>query len=73
MKVKPMGMLLMKLAGWVNRHQQDVITYLKDENKIVREKLGTKRILIRNSRSVPRRQPLLDLPLEPLGVLPYQL
>jgi len=26
MKVKPMGMLLMMLAGWVNRHQQDVIT-----------------------------------------------
>jgi len=25
MKVKPMGMLLMMLAGWINRHQQDVI------------------------------------------------
>jgi hypothetical protein len=25
MKVKPMGMLL--LAGWINRYQQDVITY----------------------------------------------
>ncbi len=24
MKVKPMGMLLMMLAGWINRHQQDV-------------------------------------------------
>ena len=33
MKVKPMGMLLMMLAGWINRHQQDVITYLKEENK----------------------------------------
>ncbi len=41
MKVRPMGMLLMMLAGWVNRHQQDVITYLKEENKILREKLGT--------------------------------
>jgi len=26
MKVKPMGMLLMMLAGWVNRQQQDVVT-----------------------------------------------
>jgi len=24
-KVKPMGMLLMMLAGWINRDQQDVI------------------------------------------------
>ena len=41
MKVKPMGMLLMMLAGWISRHQQDVITYPKEENKILREKLGT--------------------------------
>jgi hypothetical protein len=25
MRVKPMGMLLMLLAGWINRHRQDVI------------------------------------------------
>jgi len=25
MKVWPMGMLLMMLAGWINRHLQDVI------------------------------------------------
>jgi len=50
MKVKPMGMLLMMLAGWINRHQQDVITYLKEENKILREKLGTKRILLNDSQ-----------------------
>ncbi len=25
MKVKPMGMLLMMLAGWINRHHRDVI------------------------------------------------
>jgi len=46
MKAQPMGMLLMMLAGWLNRHQQDVIEYLKEENKILREKLGTKRILL---------------------------
>jgi hypothetical protein len=41
MKAKPMGMLLMMLGGWINRHQQDGIAYLKEENKILREKLGT--------------------------------
>ncbi len=29
MKVKPMGMLWMMLAGWVNRHQQDVIMKIR--------------------------------------------
>jgi len=33
-------------ACQANRHQQDVIEYLKEENKILREKLGTKRILL---------------------------
>jgi len=41
MKVKPMGMLLMMLAGWINWHQQDALTYLKEDNKILQEKLGT--------------------------------
>ena len=42
MTVKPMGMFLVMLAAWISQHQQDVITYLKEENKILREKLGTK-------------------------------
>jgi len=50
MKPQPMGMLLMMLAGWLNRHQQDVIEYLKEENKILREKLGTKRILLNDNQ-----------------------
>jgi len=29
MEVKPMGMLLMMLAGWINRYQQDVIVKSK--------------------------------------------
>jgi hypothetical protein len=41
MKVKPTGMLWMMPAGWLSRHQQDVIEYLEEENKILREKLGT--------------------------------
>ncbi len=44
MRIGPQTILLMMLAGWVNRHQQDVIEYLKTENKILREKSGRKRI-----------------------------
>jgi hypothetical protein len=32
--------LLVVLAGWITRHQQDVIEYLKEENRIQREMLG---------------------------------
>jgi putative transposase len=35
--------LLVALAGWINRHQQDVIEYLKEENRIQRELLGGRR------------------------------
>jgi hypothetical protein len=32
-------------AGWVNRSQQDVIEYLEEENRVVREQLGGRRLL----------------------------
>jgi putative transposase len=31
-------------AGWVNRQQQDLIDYLKEENKVLREQLGGRRL-----------------------------
>ena len=36
--------LLVVLAGWINRQQQDVITHLREENGILREHLKGKRI-----------------------------
>ena len=36
----------MDLAGWMNRQQQEVIEYLKEENCILREKLGPGRVLL---------------------------
>lgn len=38
----------MILAGWVNRAQQDVIDYLQEENRALREQLGGKRIRFTN-------------------------
>jgi len=52
MKTKPWTMLLVMMAGWMNRHQQDVIEYLKEENKILRQKLGNKRILLSDSQKM---------------------
>ena len=52
MQTKPYTMLLMMLAGWINRHQQDVIEYLKEENKILREKTGKKRIFLNDNQKI---------------------
>jgi hypothetical protein len=46
MRIKPLNILLVMLAGLLNRRQQEMIDYLKEENKILREKLGKKRILL---------------------------
>ena len=43
---KPLHIFAMALAGWMNRQQQDVIAYLEEENRILQEKLGHKRILM---------------------------
>ncbi len=42
--IQPWQLLLVSLAGWVNRHQQDVIAYIQEENRILRSKLKGKRI-----------------------------
>jgi len=44
--LQPWQLLLLVLAGWINRKQQNIIDYLKTENEVLREKLGKKRILL---------------------------
>jgi hypothetical protein len=50
MTIKPWTFFLVTLAGWMNRQQQQVIDYLRTENQILREKLGTKRVLLNESQ-----------------------
>jgi len=40
----------MTIAGWLNRKQQDVIEYLKEENRVLREQLGGRRIRFSNDQ-----------------------
>jgi hypothetical protein len=37
-------MLLLMFAGWVNRHQLDVIEYLQEENRVLKERMGGRRL-----------------------------
>src|SRR5205823_15098595 len=40
----PLRILLVALAGWVNRRQLEVIVYLRDENRVLKEHLGGRRL-----------------------------
>ena len=44
--LQPWQLLLLILAGWINRQQLQVIDYLRTENQILKEKLGKRRILL---------------------------
>jgi len=48
--LQPWQLLLLVLAGWVNRQQQDVIEYLLAENRVMRQKLGKRRILLNDEQ-----------------------
>jgi len=50
----PWQPLLLILAGWINHQEQDMIEYLRTENRVLREKLGNKRILLNDDQ---RRRP----------------
>ncbi len=50
--LQPWQLLLVILAGWVNRQPQEVIECLRTGNWVPREKLGKRRILLNGD---PRR------------------
>jgi hypothetical protein len=40
----PLPVLLVALAGWVNRHQQYVIEYLIEENRVLKDQVTGRRL-----------------------------
>jgi transposase InsO family protein len=40
----PLQFVLVALAGWVNQPQRDVIDYLQEENRVLREQIGARRL-----------------------------
>ena len=43
MHLNPWHILLLTTAGWMKREQRAVVEYLKEENRVLRELLGTER------------------------------
>jgi len=48
--LQPWQLYFVILAGWINRQQQEVIEYLRTENRVLREKFGKKRILLNDDQ-----------------------
>ncbi len=44
--------LLVALAGWINQQQRDVIDYLREENHVLREQLGPRRLRFTNDQRI---------------------
>ena len=40
MSVAPLQFLLLVFAGWVNRRQLEIVAFLQEENRVLREQLG---------------------------------
>ena len=45
--------LLVALAGWVNRHQLEVIAYMREENRVLKEQIGGRRLRFTDPVDVP--------------------
>jgi transposase InsO family protein len=40
----PFSFVVISIAGWMNQHQQRVIEYLMEENRVLREQIGNRRM-----------------------------
>jgi putative transposase len=43
-RLDPFRFLLISIAGWMNQRQQDAIEYLREENRVLRQQLGGRRL-----------------------------
>ena len=42
--LNPFRFVVIAIAGWMNQKQQYAIEYLREENRVLREQLGTRRL-----------------------------
>jgi len=41
--ISPLNFVILAVSGWLNRYQQRILDYLKEENRILKEQLGGRR------------------------------
>ena len=47
-------LLIVTVAGWINRHQQQVITYLKEENQVLKSQVPDGRVRLAGASELQR-------------------
>ncbi len=58
----PFKFVLVAVGGWMNQRQQQTIEYLREENRVLREQLGDRRVRFTDDQrpgSVPGSASLL--------------
>ena len=59
--LQPWQILVAALAGWMGRQQDAVIEYLREENRVLKQQLGKKRLrLTDDQRHDPALAPTTD-------------
>jgi len=58
----PLQILLLAFSGWTSRRQQEVIEYLVEENRVLREQIGDRRLQLtdRQRRRLAAKAKRLD-------------
>ena len=46
----PFRFLLISIAGWMNQRQRHMIDYLREENRVLREQLGGRRLRLNDDQ-----------------------
>src|SRR5215471_6362399 len=46
----PFSFVVISIAGWMNQHQQHVVDYLIEENRVLREQIGNRRMQFTDSQ-----------------------
>src|SRR5262245_8325140 len=46
----PFSFVVVSLAGWMNQHQQHVIAYLMEDNRVLREQIGNRRLRLNDDQ-----------------------
>jgi len=42
--IDPFSFVMTAIAGWMHRHQEEVIAYLVEENRVLRGQIGDRRL-----------------------------
>ena len=46
----PLRFVAVALAGWLSQQQQEVIEYLREENRVLREQIGNRRLRLHDEQ-----------------------